>query len=422
MPLKIDDILQRGNVKVLEDPDEIFKFLQERRRRQSACPAIRMTEDAFIVELDGASGLVDKRVKLPTEQELRRLTTERGIPWRDDFAGRFEQFWTSDERVDGAGDIVRQSWDFSRYEKLSRVLHAHNWGGLPVGRSVMWDVRDRTDGKEYKGPALYQVFLFATADMNPEAAKIHALVKSRFLTETSVGFFPLKILHVEDDKDRKELGLGRWGVVFERNQLVETSTCAVACNDGAQIAAGFTAMRDEGILEAGDLDLIRSLVADDGTKSVETRNATDAAVCGVFKELFPESGQDDVDDDDEDGDESYVTAADLRRVGAELREELFGVLNNLKTGLVDLYDKDESTEDEDEDEEDDDEDLEDVDEDDDDADDHDDLDDEDDEDPDEDYEVEDDEDDEDEDEPGGDGDDADAEPVGAAYLDTLFGG
>ncbi len=348
------------SARVIEDPDEIYKFITQRAREHPSGPAIRThSEEGYIIEPSSPTGIVvDKgRHKLPSADELKVLVEARGMPWRDDFVGRSELFWTSDERVDGDGDIVRQNWDFSRYEKLSRVLHAHNWAGLPIGRSVRWDIVKRNE-EDFKGPALLQVFLFAPQDVNPMGELIRNMVKARFLTETSVGFLPLKIIHVEDEDERAKLGLGRWGLIFDRSKLIETSTCAVACNEGAHVLNSLKASRDSGFLKADHQDMVRSLVAARHKEDLMHEESIgiltsgfDKTVCDVFKELFPTEVKEPtttvtLDDADYVSIERLQKQIDeIKKVQAEVAEELIGWFKNLKAGLVDLYPTDRTIQD-----------------------------------------------------------------------------
>lgn len=347
MPSLLEEIMQKGDVRVLTDPDEIAKAIVERAKHAASGISYRQGDDGIIVQQETPTGLVCDKAstapKLPDADETRALVEALGMPWRDDYAGRIEHFWTSDERVDLAGDIVRQNWDFQMYERLSRVLHGHDWGGVPIGRSILWEVRDRTDkASGYKGPSLYQVFLFATEDVSPDGDQKFRLIKARFMTETSVGFYPLKIIHVEDEDDRKKLGLGRWGVIFDHNMLVETSTCTVACNDGAQVAAALTTGKEKGLVVAEDFEGVRRIVASD-------KPELDRTICDVFKSLFGVKQAPTVEDCQKQIDE-------LRRMQAETSDTVLGFLKNLRDGVAGLYPAQDVTREEPQEEENDDED------------------------------------------------------------------
>jgi hypothetical protein len=135
----------------------------------------------------------------------------------------------STESVDRAGDIIRQKgWQLGPYRKNPVVLWAHAGGfngedSIPIGRSVSVGVEDgRLVGR----------IQFAVEE-DERAARIYRLAAAGYIKASSVGFHPLKVNLVPDEKERESIGLGRYGVVFEKQELLEHSLCAVPCNAGA---------------------------------------------------------------------------------------------------------------------------------------------------------------------------------------------
>ena len=153
---------------------------------------------------------------------LRTAAEGCGLPWEDGYENRVIPWWASDQRVDRHGDIVEQSWDFGEFDKNPVVLYGHQWESPPIGSVIGKEIRNRRD-KDYSGPALRLMPLFATKEQYPAADVIFRLAKARFLRTGSVGFMPGKIIHVDDDDEREELGLGKRGVIYADNSLLELS-------------------------------------------------------------------------------------------------------------------------------------------------------------------------------------------------------
>lgn len=134
----------------------------------------------------------------------------------------------SDDKPDRMGDIIRQDgWELANYKRNPVILwgHAHGFDSVadePIGRSLEL----RVD----KG-ALYGDILFDVED--ERAARIFRKARAGFVQAGSVGFRPLKTSHVSDDAERTKLGLGRFGVIFDKAELLEFSLCAIPANPNA---------------------------------------------------------------------------------------------------------------------------------------------------------------------------------------------
>lgn len=140
---------------------------------------------------------------------------------------RILRFRVSDETPDRAGDIVRQAGiDWSRWEKNPVVLLAHNYADFPIGKGVDHGRAQRGSWVDVK---------FADKEQYDRAEIAYQLAKppERYLNATSIGFIPTKTYAPENDKERKELGLGQYGVVFERSELLEVSLVSVPANPNA---------------------------------------------------------------------------------------------------------------------------------------------------------------------------------------------
>lgn len=208
---------------VIDKPERIVDVLSKNGRD------LRVKDDRPEVFVTGSL----RRMADPVpEEDLRRMAQDVGIEWRQDYAQRVIPYYASDERPDRHGDIVAQDWNFDNFAKNPVVPFGHDWSAPPIGNSIGWEVVDRKDD-DYTGPALLLHNLFAPADVWPFADSIFRLVSSGFLKSSSVGFYPLEILRVEDPSERSELGLGPWGVIYMRSELVEHSVVTVPANPGA---------------------------------------------------------------------------------------------------------------------------------------------------------------------------------------------
>lgn len=211
-----------------------------------------------------------KAIQLPGVSELARLAGLAGIDWRDEYATRVVPYIASDERVDRHGDIVRQNWDFGAFATNPVLCWCHDWGAPPVGNAISWNIQ-QVRVPDYSGPALVLMNLFATAEEWPWADTIFRLVSSGFLKASSVGFYPREIMYVEDQDERNKLGLGRYGVVFNRSELVEHSPCTVPANPGA--LSQLRSAKQKGLLAPHDIEAIREL-----TREQITRGPGDSAL------------------------------------------------------------------------------------------------------------------------------------------------
>lgn len=142
-------------------------------------------------------------------------------------AGEFSIPWVlSDGSPDRMGDVISSDgWKLENYRKNNVVLWGHGGGGVldgdePIGRAE--NVRAE------KGRLIADI-RFAV-DESDRAARKFRLANSGYIKAGSVGFRPLKVERVEDEDERKRLGLGRFGVLYKEQELLEFSLVAVPAN------------------------------------------------------------------------------------------------------------------------------------------------------------------------------------------------
>lgn len=217
-----------------------------------------------------------KSVQLETK-ELQALCEERGIKYDEKYKGRVKVYRASDETVDSAGDIILQKgWDFSRFKTNPAIQYCHDYYNLPVGSGIKWQTKDN---------ALYIHILFALPEQNEFAGTVFNMVDGGFLKGNSVGFIPKKILRIEDEKERQQLGLGKYGVIFEKQLLLEDSVCPLGCNPSALVQEAFAKSIHAGVVKLDEADrFIKSESISDDLKQ-----AIDRAVVMVNRKIFIET-------------------------------------------------------------------------------------------------------------------------------------
>jgi len=151
--------------------------------------------------------------------------------------------------------------------------------------------------------------LFATKEQYPAADIIFRLAKSRFLRSGSAGFLPGSVVQVKDDDERKELGLGKHGVIYRDNALVEWTITSIPANTGAhQVLAS---AKKSGMLKHDDVNFIREFKRRECLRSSDPEKSwreTDNVICTLWYSLYPDvriSSHDEIGDPVL-GDESFT--------------------------------------------------------------------------------------------------------------------
>lgn len=149
----------------------------------------------------------------------------------------------SDETPDRMGDIIKvNGWDLSQYKKNPVILWAHDGSSVPpIGRAA--NVRRR-----YSPSARLTADIeFAPKEAYEFADTIYQLASRGFIRATSVGFMPMETEEVDEAK-RKKLGLGTYGQLFSKAELMEVSVVAVPANPAA-LELGVKSLMSEGVIE-----------------------------------------------------------------------------------------------------------------------------------------------------------------------------
>ncbi len=136
----------------------------------------------------------------------------------------------STDAVDRMGDIIKvNGWQLDDFKKNPQLLWVHNSRDLPLGK-VLKPRRGKTSGGLN---ALMSDEEYHSEDENPHAELVFRLVAKGALPGRSVGFRGIEIKRPENDDEREKLGLGRWGVLYLKAELLEDSVVPIPANQTA---------------------------------------------------------------------------------------------------------------------------------------------------------------------------------------------
>lgn len=208
-----------------------------------------------------------------SDMAARAYAEQAGLRWTDEMKGRTVPYWMSDERPDAHGDIVRQNWHFDLFDKNPVSVFSHDWGGLPIGAIIHKEVVKRAD-VDYQGPALFGQDLFAPASVSEFADAVFRLVDAGFLRGCSVGFISDKVIVVQDDEERAQLGLGKFGLILDDNHLLELSPTTLGANPGAHsVLTQLAKAKQRGALTPRSIAVVREI----SRRELVARGKKDAA-------------------------------------------------------------------------------------------------------------------------------------------------
>jgi len=276
------------SAEIIDTQDGVQKFLrsiaEELKEGQDTC--VKDAGDGML-SLSKSTGLSCRSFSIPSAS-LKDAAEASGLPWEEGYEDRVIPWWASDQRVDRHGDIVEQTWDFTEFDSNPVVLYGHQWEAPPIGSVIGREIKSRRD-KDYSGPALRLLPLFATKEQYPAADVIFRLAKARFLRTGSVGFMPGEVIRVDDAEERQKLGLGNRGVVYRNNSLLEWTICSVPANSGAhQVLAS---AKSKGLLKSDDINIIRELRRRECLNDECPEKSwldSDNILCSTWYSIFPE--------------------------------------------------------------------------------------------------------------------------------------
>jgi hypothetical protein len=273
---------------VITDPCEIATKVSEALEKQPDAQTEMLFDENVGTRIVKRIGDAIIEAAPLDDDTLQALCKKRGIPWIEGYAGRGINYYASDERVDRHGDIVIQNWVFNNFKKNPVMLYSHDWELPPIGSVLDWKVEQRSD-KDYTGSALLLSTLFATAEQWAWADTVFRLAAAKIMRAGSVGFYPGEVLWVEDEKERADLGLGRWGYIYNKNELIEWSPCTIPANPGAHQL--LMSAHQKNLLKPHDINVIREYRRREiprSEKDLATWKHIDFALRQTWKTIFPE--------------------------------------------------------------------------------------------------------------------------------------
>lgn len=188
-------------------------------------------------------------------EKLRTLCAKEGkaIPTDEDLKAQVIRFTGSDATVDRMGDIVNPNgWDLKNFRNNPVFLGQHNSRSAPLGLSINEFIdkdalpadKDENECKEYnlKGALVMDIFFHCLTE---ESKEMFLLYEAGVMKTVSVGFSPKEIREITDEKARVQLGLGYWGYLFEKQELLELSGVTIPANPNALSHTGKGASDEE---------------------------------------------------------------------------------------------------------------------------------------------------------------------------------
>lgn len=270
----------------------------------------------------------------PETLQVRQSVAKR-MP-RIDEENRKTSLEVSNDVMDRSGDRMRtRGIDLSEFKRNPIHLFDHRTDDPSY---VMGRVDKITKGKE-TGPdrtSLTHDVRWLPFDVNPKADMVFRMQAEGVLVASSVRFRPIKANRPKTQRERERLGIGEFGVDFEKVYLLESSTVAIPDNQLAMAKSVIDRWADQGTYSWGALsDLEKALQPDtrtvhavgglpkesdtveidDQLTDEETRKSfldqiEEAALRGTTKALEQHSAKDDGAGGEDGGDASQETPAE----------------------------------------------------------------------------------------------------------------
>ena len=143
-----------------------------------------------------------------------------------DFSDKDRSFLAvaSSEVVDRYDDIIMQKgWELENYRKNPVVMMAHDYGGLPVGRSLEEFIQTKNKVKRLMFRPQFAVY--------EQANLIYSLFKDEMLKAFSVGFLPIKEEPIKTEEDEEKKGFFfHEPTRYLEQELLEVSVAPVPAN------------------------------------------------------------------------------------------------------------------------------------------------------------------------------------------------
>lgn len=193
----------------------------------------------------------------------RMVTRAGGAPRTGDPDARTVEHIASNFDKDRMGDrIDPRGWDLRTFRGNPLLLWGHRDHEPPIGRVL------RVQKTAGEGGELMTVSRFHPAEKYAFADLIFKMVLDGDLPAVSVGFMPSVVERPANEEEATKLGVGRWGVVYRKQELLELSVVTVPAN-AAALAKKLKRFEDEHTYPSHVLRLVeRYLEGDEPHRSV----------------------------------------------------------------------------------------------------------------------------------------------------------
>jgi hypothetical protein len=153
---------------------------------------------------------------------------------------RFLTFVASDETTDSYGDILRvDGADLSRLKNAGSFITSHDLHDIGGASGLIVKAKKVTDNPgSPSGKAILVTVYFPTAEEDPDADYIFKKFQAGTLRAVSVGLTVQEYYDPSDDKERKAIGLGKYGIEVKKWAPYELSAVTVGANPNALIQKG----------------------------------------------------------------------------------------------------------------------------------------------------------------------------------------
>ena len=355
-PKTLDQRLEKcKSLKRIEGVEAVREFLikrEEARKKAGASDEVR-----FIKTPDGSreyiarntpTGFRQKKLQITLDQ-AKKYASAAGVNWETGFEQpdlRVLAWRMSDERVDRHGDIVRQNFDWSDFDKNPVLLNCHDWGSKGLIGNIIFHETVRVVEDGYSGPATNGLCLFAPMGVDAEADRLYRLARANLARAGSIGFFPSIIIYIQDEAERTELGLGRWGVIYDKSSMAEFSLCPIPANAGA-LQNALKKMLAHKTISAADAPTLRNLFsqpecvkeidaifAPDGKGGKQEPPAVPPSEPKAAKKLSPD---DRIALLEKQNDELATMLAELTKNVTVMGAVVAGAVSCIRSGMEDLY-------------------------------------------------------------------------------------
>jgi len=235
-------------------------------------------EDVRALKAEG-----DRMVVRSNNHTLAGAGTRAARPKSGDVDERTVEHVASNFGRDRLGDrIDPRGWDLKAFKANPQLLWGHRDHEPPIGRVVRATKTKGEDG------ALETVSKFHSPEKYGFADIVFRMVLDGDLPAVSVGFMPQEVVRPKNEDEAKAMGVGRWGVLYRKQELLELSVVTVPALSTA-LSKSITKWEQSGKVDASALRLLeRYLAGDAPTKTIHRLGSVGCEVVDENIESTPE--------------------------------------------------------------------------------------------------------------------------------------